>query len=496
MYLSHFIIQCKLSRLEASEVICRLYAFSKLHDLANDVLLRQIILAAFFPSVSSRFMHYGARSQLEENDKNSIKRSGSVKRKNDENNGIIINQKSPYQKESQNQKSNYKKQQHASILDSVAAKRLPHDYFTHFYIFSLACLLFWAYQILTGGFAIGYMVSLSSLKPSSLLQPTVTMPPSRILLGWTLLFIQSVRRLGESLILASKPSSSSSMWIGHYIVGLTFYLLVNPAVYIVEALPTLQALLQKQQQQQQQQQQKSETGKNPPGEESSHTEHDESALIKMTSIPDIKSLATTILSRPIASAAHAMSAMCLRTAILLPLFILASALQHDAHMHLASIKDKSMKDAKRDGNGNDKEISSARSNDSNNNNNSNNSKNTYSLPTHPLFSRLIAPHYTLEVAIYIIIALLVAPDRLEGTLVTQNNSSNDKNENTFSSSPSSIINVATTTTLHINYTVAAAAIFAAVNLGVTAAGTRQWYAARFGQEAALFKKWTLVPFIW
>ena len=53
----------------------------------------------------------------------------------------------------------------------------------------------------------------------------------------------------------------------------------------------------------------------------------------------------------------------------------------------------------------------------------------------------------------------------------------------------------TVTTVPVNWTIAAATVFVAANLGVTAAGTREWYAAKFGKEAVQ-GKWNLVPFVW
>lgn len=62
----------------------------------------------------------------------------------------------------------------------------------------------------------------------------------------------------------------------------------------------------------------------------------------------------------------------LRTFFCLPLFLLASGLQHDCHHYLFSLK-------------------------------------KYTLPTHPLFNLIVSPHYTAECAIYLSLALLAAP---------------------------------------------------------------------------------------
>lgn len=62
----------------------------------------------------------------------------------------------------------------------------------------------------------------------------------------------------------------------------------------------------------------------------------------------------------------------LKTAIGVPLFLFASALQSDCHRHLASLK-------------------------------------KYSLPQRGPFKQIIAPHYTAECLIYVAIAIVAAP---------------------------------------------------------------------------------------
>ncbi len=84
----------------------------------------------------------------------------------------------------------------------------------------------------------------------------------------------------------------------------------------------------------------------------------------------------------------------------------------------------------------------------------------YQLPSHPLFPSLLCPHYTCEVAIYGLLSLLAAPS---GMLV--------------------------------NWTLACATVFVAANLGVTAAGTKHWYAAKFGAAAVRGRK-RMVPWLW
>ena len=62
----------------------------------------------------------------------------------------------------------------------------------------------------------------------------------------------------------------------------------------------------------------------------------------------------------------------LKTIFFLPVFLIASGIQHDCHSYLASLK-------------------------------------RYSLPAHPAFVWLVCPHYTAECAIYFSLSILAAP---------------------------------------------------------------------------------------
>ena len=110
----------------------------------------------------------------------------------------------------------------------------------------------------------------------------------------------------------------------------------------------------------------------------------------------------------------------LRTMFWLPVFLIASGLQHDCHHYLSSLK-------------------------------------KYFVPAHPLFSRLVSPHYTAECVIYLSLAFLAAP---EGTIV--------------------------------NKTLLCALLFVTTTLAVTARNTKQWYANKFGPESVR-GKWNIIP---
>jgi 3-oxo-5-alpha-steroid 4-dehydrogenase 3 len=83
----------------------------------------------------------------------------------------------------------------------------------------------------------------------------------------------------------------------------------------------------------------------------------------------------------------------------------------------------------------------------------------YSLPDEGLFRHLVSPHYTCECLLYLSLAIAAAP---QGEVV--------------------------------NKTMLSVLLFVVVNLGLTALGTRQWYAEKFGADAVA-RKWNMIPFI-
>ncbi|KAH8422696.1 putative 3-oxo-5-alpha-steroid 4-dehydrogenase [Aspergillus melleus] len=246
-------------------------------------------------------------------------------------------------------------------LDYLAALKVPHGYFTQFYIASVLSSLFWAVQLLSRGAA--FQAVATRIRPERLQD---VMSLNQILLCWALMLVQGIRRLVECLAL-SKPSSSQ-MWFGHWLVGIAFYVAVSVAIWI-EGTGTLLA-------------------------HEYTLDH-----IKITNVPS------------------------LRTFLCLPLFLFASGLQHDCHYYLFSLK-------------------------------------KYTVPAHPLFSRVVCPHYTAECAIYLSLALLAAPS---GEWV--------------------------------NKTLLSALAFVAINLGVTAGTSRKWYAQKFGEESVR-GKWNMIPVVY
>lgn len=118
----------------------------------------------------------------------------------------------------------------------------------------------------------------------------------------------------------------------------------------------------------------------------------------------------------------AIKAPSFRSFIAILLFLLASGVQHDCHAYLASLK-------------------------------------KYSLPEHPVFNRLVCPHYLAECLIYLALAIIAAP---AGYL--------------------------------FNPTIFCAFTLVVMNLGVTADGTKRWYAQRFGPRSVQ-NRWRMIPFV-
>lgn len=251
-------------------------------------------------------------------------------------------------------------------LDYLATWRVPHSYFTQFYIASVVSSVFWAVQLLCRG---GLFEAIATrVSEEHRLQ---TMSLTQVLICWILLAMQGSRRLWESYYF-SKPSTSK-MWFVHWLLGLGFYLAAGVAIWIEgsEALMKFDLTL----------------------------EH-----LKITRAPS------------------------LRTFLCIPLFLVASGMQHDCHHFLFSLK-------------------------------------KYTLPDHPIFRAVVCPHYGAECIIYLSLALLGAP---RGQFV--------------------------------NKTLLTCLAFVAVNLGVTAQTTKQWYLEKFGGDRddleQIKSRWLMIPYIY
>ena len=115
----------------------------------------------------------------------------------------------------------------SSFFDRIEALQVPHGWFFHFYVVSTAMLLFWLQQAYNSGTALMFITSLESPR-------TMPMTSAQLMTVWVLMSLQSIRRLSESLFLSK--ASNTTMWIGHYVMGLAFYVAVNISLWI-EGIP-------------------------------------------------------------------------------------------------------------------------------------------------------------------------------------------------------------------------------------------------------------------
>ncbi|KAF2455944.1 protein DFG10 [Lineolata rhizophorae] len=296
----------------------------------------------------------------------------------------------------------------SSFLDYLATLTVPHSYFTHFYVVSVASSLLWLHQLLTRG---PLFRLVADHVPVDDMASSMTL--DQVVLGWTLLFAHGARRLYESVVFKKKGGTRSRMWIGHWLVGIAFYLVLGIAVWI-EGTPTLLA----------------------------HPAPTASSFLS--------NVARLRLPR-----------FTPRSVVLLPLFALASGVQHDTHHYLASLPPTGASQPGR----RDKSPAAT-------------------LPEHPNFGFALCPHYTAEIVVYVALAGLLAPSS-SGIGAAGGAADRGGGWRLGSLGGAGLVNVS----------LMAALAFVAVNLGVTAEGTRRWYVERLGEEKMRGRK-RLVPGVW
>lgn len=327
--------------------------------LRSFYLLSALLIVVIYgiPPLSSRFLAYGAR------DTQVLTRSPSSRREGLQSNlaDADADNKAPERTSA--------KRRADTILDQIALLKVPHHYFTHFYILSLCSCLVWLHQILTRGPLFSAVANHTELESIS-----ETMTLSQIFLVWILYLVQSTRRVYECISLSpsppptSKPKSEtqskstarSRMWIGHYLLGLAFYLATNMAIW-VEGVPDV---VQR---------------------EISHP-HPKSEL-HVFPLPRLSWLS---LSMPLV----------FRTIFPLTLFAWASLNQHQIHVCLARLPKYTLPSGRATGS----TITATRINVG-----ASSARTSTSPTTHWTFRYFICPHYTMEGVIYLSLALLAAP---------------------------------------------------------------------------------------
>ncbi|KAB8278842.1 hypothetical protein BDV30DRAFT_233303 [Aspergillus minisclerotigenes] len=184
------------------------------------------------------------------------------------------------------------------ILDYLASLKVPHSYFTQFYVVSLLSSVFWALQLMCHGQA---FQAIATRVHSEHLQRTMSI--NQIMLCWVLMLAQGVRRLHECFTF-SKPSSSQ-MWFVHWLAGIAFYLAVSIALWI----------------------------------EGTGMQFPWPSTIAVPLISIGSKFTETLLSHKLSlDDVTVNNAPSLRTFLCLPIFLFASGLQHDAHHYLFSLK--------------------------------------------------------------------------------------------------------------------------------------------------------------
>ncbi|KAI0526232.1 hypothetical protein F5B22DRAFT_148296 [Xylaria bambusicola] len=101
---------------------------------------------------------------------------------------------------------------------------IPHSWFIHFYILSISCTIYWAVQFVSHGTVFEFIArkQLSKFPPSMALE--------QVVLVWFCMGLQGARRLYEHLVVLQ--SSSSRMWIVHWLLGMAFYLCTSVSIWV------------------------------------------------------------------------------------------------------------------------------------------------------------------------------------------------------------------------------------------------------------------------
>ncbi|KAH7412374.1 3-oxo-5-alpha-steroid 4-dehydrogenase-like protein [Cadophora sp. MPI-SDFR-AT-0126] len=118
--------------------------------------------------------------------------------------------------------SHISKSQSQSLFHFIASIQVPHTWFTHYYVVSVASSIFWAIQIYSHGPVFEFLASYS--------RPKDSMTVNQVFLAWLMMAFQGTRRLYESLTLAK--SSQSQMWIGLWLIGIAYYAFIGVSVWI------------------------------------------------------------------------------------------------------------------------------------------------------------------------------------------------------------------------------------------------------------------------
>ncbi|KAH0443399.1 3-oxo-5-alpha-steroid 4-dehydrogenase [Colletotrichum camelliae] len=102
--------------------------------------------------------------------------------------------------------------------------QIPHAWFMHFYVASIAGSAFWAFEYLRDG----PFLKLIAARQAQSASPAMSL--EQTILIWALMALQASRRLYECFFVM-KPGSSK-MWFVHWLLGLGFYLCMSVSVWV------------------------------------------------------------------------------------------------------------------------------------------------------------------------------------------------------------------------------------------------------------------------
>ena len=108
----------------------------------------------------------------------------------------------------------------------TSVSNIPHSWFTHFYVLSVCCSVFWAVQYLGSG----ALMEIITRQQISAEGPRSSMSSSQVVLAWFLMTLQGCRRVYECYAVM-KPSPSR-MLIFHWFLGIGFYSVTSIAIWV------------------------------------------------------------------------------------------------------------------------------------------------------------------------------------------------------------------------------------------------------------------------
>ncbi|KAK3494992.1 uncharacterized protein B0T23DRAFT_403781 [Neurospora hispaniola] len=190
-----------------------------------------VAVAAMPNEVSRRLVDYGARKVQSE-----VSRSGSRSEGEEENDTGRGTGSEAEVKAKANRVERGGKNWLLSLTDTLTSYgQVPHSWFITFYVASMACSLLWFWQFAVDGRVLR-VVTCSQASPTAkgederggVSASSVTL--GQVGLAWTMMFLQGSRRLYEDSLVHGK--SKSTMWIVHWVLGLSYYLFTSVAVWV------------------------------------------------------------------------------------------------------------------------------------------------------------------------------------------------------------------------------------------------------------------------